>query len=227
MKIVAKALLVILFSSGITLAQKVPRVTSGVDLGTGYQDGEWVPSVTYHQELSLNNFSWFRIGWGVRAWGYYAGKSNLLPQNNTFSKDTLKLGKVTANGISFLIGANFRFGRFDIGANTDLIGLAFGLKRTSLYTKNYVFEGDDAGYYNKQVKSSPGMFNVVPLVMDKQNGQSELFVRYWITDRIGVKLGYTVGRITYLTSEKLDNGQNRFSKTYGVPYAAISFPIHQ
>ena len=50
-------------------SQDISRVTSGIDVGLGYQDKVWVPSVTYHQELSLSNFPWFRVGWGVRGWG--------------------------------------------------------------------------------------------------------------------------------------------------------------
>jgi hypothetical protein len=226
MKIFQKAFIIILLSSAFASAQRTPRVSAGIDVGTGYQDGNWVPAVTYHQELSLNNFRWFRIGWGLRAWGYYGGKANLLPQTNTSSKDTLKIGKITANGASLLFGANFRLWRFDIGANTDIVGIAFGLKRKALYSKNYIFTSDDAGYYNKLVPSTPAFLNVLPLALDKQNGQSELYIRYWVNDRIGIKLGYTHGRITYLTSEKLDNKQNRFSHTYGVPFVALSFPIN-
>ncbi|NIJ55171.1 hypothetical protein [Dyadobacter arcticus] len=221
--------LIVLFvfiSSFSAFSQSLSRVSSGIDMGVGYQDAVWVPSITYHQELSLTNFSWFRIGWGVRAWGYYAGRTNLVPQNSAFSDDTLKFGKITSNGASFLLGANFRLWKFDIGANTDLVGFAFGVKRRGLYTKSTLFEGEGAEYYNDYVPSGPSTFNVLPLALDKQNGQSELFVRYWITDRIGLKLGYVHGRVTYSSDVKLDNGQKRFSTSYGVPYAAVSFPLY-
>ncbi|WP_225865808.1 hypothetical protein [Dyadobacter aurulentus] len=207
-------------------SQSLSRVTSGIDVGVGYQDKVWVPSVTYHQELSLSNFSWFRIGWGVRAWGYYAGRTNLLPQTNAFSDDTLKLGAVSANGASFLFGANVRVWKFDIGANTDIFGIAFGLRRKALYTKSTFYEGEGRGNYNDYVPSNPATLNALPLVFDKQNGQSEIYLRYWITDRIGLKLAYVHGRMTYATAEKLDNGQKRFSTSFGVPYAAISFPLY-
>ncbi|TLV04101.1 hypothetical protein FEN17_07945 [Dyadobacter luticola] len=176
--------------------------------------------------MSLTNFPYFRVGWGVRAWGYYAGRTNLVPKSSAFSDDTLKYGRLSANGASFLFGANFRLWKFDIGANTDIVGFAFGVKRHGLYDKSKLFEGEGAPYYNSYVPSNPSAFNVLPLVIDKQNGQSEVYIRYWITDRIGLKLAYVHGRITYSTSEKLDNGQRRFSKTYGVPSASISFPLY-
>ena len=207
-------------------SKSLSRVSSGVDLGVGAKSDVWVPSAMYHQELSLNHFPWFRIGWGVRGWGYYAGKTDLAPQNSSMSGDTLKFGRISANGLSFLIGANVRFWRIEIGANTDLLGLAFVTTRSGLYTKSSLFEGEGADYYTDYVKSGPSTINILPLALDKQNGQSELFLRYWITDRIGLKLGYVHGRITYSSNIKLDNGQRRFSTTYGVPYAAISFPLY-
>jgi hypothetical protein len=226
MKIIRVVLILSIFCSLNVSAQSPARVTSGVDLGLGYQDNIWVPAITYHQELSLANFSWLRFGWGVRTWGYYAGKTNLIPKETSYSNDYLKYGKITTNGLSILAGLNFRFGNFDIGGNTDLVGLAIGAKRNGLYTKDYAFEGDEAGSYNKLVRSSPSLLNVLPVALENQNGQSELYIRYWISTTIGVKLGYVIGRTTYTTSEKLDNDQDRFSKTYAVPSLSISFPLY-
>ncbi|WP_229209059.1 hypothetical protein [Dyadobacter sediminis] len=225
MKCTRLIILLILTTTISCFAQSISRVTSGIDLGTGYKDNALVPSVMFHQELSLNNFPWFRIGWGVRTWGYYANKTNLLPQSSQFSDDTLKFGRITSNGISFLAGASIRLWKLDIGANTDLFGLAFGARRSGLYTKSSLFEGEGAAYYNQYVSSTPSLENALPLVLDKQNGQSELFVRFWFTERIGLKAGYVHGRITYTSKVRLDNGQKRFSATYGVPFAALSFPI--
>jgi hypothetical protein len=221
--------LIVLFvfiGSTQAFAQSLSRVTSGIDLGLGYQEEQWVPTIMYHQELSLANFQWFRIGWGVRTWGYYAGRTNLLPKDNAVSRDTLEFGKLTANGASFILGANVRLWKFDIGANTDIFGIAFGLRRNALYTKPTFADGEGAEYYNAYVKSNPATLNFLPLAMENQTGQSEIFLRYWITDRIGLKLGYTHGRITYAAEAKLDNGQKRFSKSYGVPHIAIAFPLY-
>jgi len=207
--------------------QSLSRVTSGVDLGLGYKDKAWVPSIMYHQNLSLSNFSWFQIGWGVRTWAYYAGRTDLAPKDNLLSGgDTLKFGKVTTNGISFLAGATVKLWKFDIGANTDLIGVAFGVRRRGLYTKSSSVEGEGAEFYNAYVPSSPTPLNAVPLFLNNNNGQSEVFLRYWITPRVGIKVGYVHGRISYTATEKLDNGQKRFSTTYGVPYAALAFPLY-
>lgn len=226
MKIIRLTLSFILLGTSLALAQTEPRVTSGIDLGVGYGDAIWVPAVTYHQELSLANFSWFRIGWGVRTWGHYEGPTNLMPKDNSVSNDYLKFGKITSNGISMLAGANVKLGRLEIGGNTDLFGIAFGVKRKALYTKNYKFEGDDAGYYNKLVKSGPNFINALPLALDNQNGMSEVYLRYWFARTVAVKVAYVVGRTTYRAAEKLDNDQNLFSKMYKVPSVSLTFPLY-
>ena len=225
MKFFKISILLIALSSITSFAQNTARVTSGVDFGVGYQDKVWVPSVMYHQELGMANFPWFRIGWGVRTWGYYAGEKNLYPSGKSFSNDYLKYSKVTSNGLSVLFGANFRLGSFDIGANTDLAGIAIGAKRNGLYSKDYIIE-DDGGYYKKLIRSKPSFINALPAVLDDQNGQSELYLRYWITTTIGVKVACVIGRTTYTTTEKLENGENRFSKNYAVPSVSVSFPLY-
>jgi hypothetical protein len=226
MKILHIAIFFFVFNSITAIAQLESRVSSGVDLGLGYQDDDWVPSVSYHQELSLNNFEWFRIGWGIRTSAHYAGPSDLYPQKNGFSSDYLKFGKLSSNSLSFMFGANFRLWRFDIGANTDIVNISVGIRRKGLYTKNYIFEDDDAGFYNQHVSSKPRFINAIPLALQDHNGQSELYLRYWISNRVGIKLGYFIGRTTYQTSEKLDNGHKLFSRTYGVPAFSIALPLN-
>lgn len=226
MKSIRLLVLFVLLGSIKAFSQDLSRVTSGIDLGTGYQDKVWVPSVTYHQELSLTNFPWFRVGWGVRAWGYYAGRTDMFPKSNALSSDTLKFGGLSANGVSFLLGANFRVWKFDIGANTDLFGVAFGLKRRALYANSGLYDEEGGQYYNTYLSSGPATLHLLPLALDRQSGQSEAYVRFWITDRIGLKLAYVHGRMTYAAPHKLENGQTRYSTTFGVPYAALSFPLY-
>lgn len=225
MKIIRLVVALFLLSTVGSQAQYVSRVTSGVDLGTGYDDKAWAPSVMYHQNLSINGFSWFNLSWGVRTSAFYTGAKTLLPPNNIAGGDSLKFGKLTSNSLSVLAGITLRFGKFDIGANTDLFGIAIGLKRKGYYLKNSFPQGEDSEYYNTHVSSSPNFFNVVPLAADKNSGQSEIFLRYWFTQRVGVKVGYIHGRQTYKTEVKLAN-QDRFSTTYDMPYIAISFPLY-
>lgn len=219
----------LLISSVQVKAQSLSRVTQGVDIGVGSDLDKtntlWSPSVTYHQELSLKNFSMFQIGWGVRAYGAYnSGRTDLTPKSSATAFDTLSFGKITSTGISFLVGASVKLGPVEIGVNTDLVGIAFGARRRGLYATTYT-DGVGAEYNNKYVYSAPSNLNALPLIFGNQNGQSEIFARIWIAHQVGFKVGFKYGRNTYTSEEKLDNGQTRFSKTYSMPFAAISFPI--
>ena len=106
---------------------------------------------------------------------------------------------------------------------------AFGSKRHALYPKTTTTPGVGQDFYNKQVSTAPSNFNALPLFFAKQNGQSEIFARIWVTRNLGIKLGYLAGRIVYVTKNLdgkkvvLDNGQRHFASAYGMPYAALSF----
>ncbi|WP_025761459.1 hypothetical protein [Dyadobacter tibetensis] len=219
-------LILCLFSASLQ-AQSLSRVTSGLDLGLGYQgtDKIWAPAIMYHQDLSLKHFPWMRLGWGVRTYGIYGGASQLAPKASASAGDTLSLGKISTNGISFLISASVSFGPVEIGANTDLIGLAFGTKRSALYTSASL-DGEGAEFYNSYVKAGPSSLNALPLLLSNNNGQSEIYARIWFNNRFGVKLGYNFGQTSYSSVEKLDNGQTRFSTDYHYPYLGLTFPLY-
>ncbi len=217
----------LLFSFNLK-AQSLSRVTQGVDLGFGSDfkspSATWGPSAMYHQELSLKNFSMLRIGWGVRAYGLYTGLANLVPRSAASSGDSLSFGSTNTFGVSFLLGASINFGMVEIGANTDLAGIAFGPRRSGLYSSN-TLEGEGASYYNDYVYASPTSVNTMPLLFSNQNGQSEIYARIFLVRQIGLKVGYKFGNTVLISEVKLNNSQRRFAAPYSFPYAALTFPI--
>jgi len=221
----------ILLGTGMSYGQKQPQVTAGFDVGAGFNKNSVAPSVLYHEESGFNRLQWLKVGLGIRAWGYHSGTTNLYSQENSFSTDTLRYRNVSASGISFVAGVSVRVWKIDLGANTDLAGFSFGSRRKGFYSKNTSIQGDGAAYYNNWVSTAPVIFNMVPLAFTKSSGQSELYARIWFTRKLGLKLGYTHGRIAYLTKDVegnrayLDHGQRRFSNTFGMPYAAVSFAL--
>ncbi|MCE7067709.1 hypothetical protein [Dyadobacter sp. CY326] len=213
--------------------QTQSQASAAIDVGTGFSnDNSWAPSVLYYEQVSLNRAPWFRFGLGIRAWGYYADRTNLYTRTDS-PQDYLEYDKVSVNGLSFVVGANLRFWKIDLGVNTDLIGASFGSKRSGFYEKSTNTPGVGAPNYNKWLKTSPVIFNAVPLFVENYNGQSEAYARIYIGRRIGVKIGYLYGHVAYRTRNKndskvfLDNNQRRISQNYGVPYAAVSFPLFQ
>ncbi|NIJ51070.1 hypothetical protein [Dyadobacter arcticus] len=208
--------------------QNQSNVSAGIDVGTGFQQYAWGPSVLYHEEIGFNKAPWLKFGLGIRGWGYYGGRTNLFTKDEN---NYLEYGDVSANGLSFVIGANISFWRIDLGVNTDLAGLSFGSKRHGYYEKTTTAPGIGEPYYNTWLATSPVLVNALPLALKNYNGQSEAYARIHITRNIGIKLGYVYGQIAYATKKidgnkvLLDDRQRRFYNTYGMPYAALSFAI--
>lgn len=231
MKILKGLIAILLLNTTFTHAQYTSPIAAGVDVGTGVGSNSWAPSISYHEEIGSSKLPWLRFGLGFRAWGYYAGRTNLETKRIAGIKDYLEYRDVSINGLSFLVGANVSFWKLDIGVNTDLIGLTYGSKRHGYYEKNAPTNGTGAPNYNQWLASKPTLFNALPLVLRRNSGQSEAFVRFKAGRRIGVKVGYTYGRVTYTTKKiddfnvYLDNNQRHVSKLYGLPYAALAFGL--
>jgi len=220
-------IILLVITVSLAFGQRISRVSSGVDLGTGIQGSAWSPSINYYQGLHPANARWMMFQWGLKGWGFHDGYSELTAPGNLLQSDTLYFNKVSNYGISFMIGLGFKFGNLELGVNTDLISLAFGAKRDGLYQiSNFSSAPEEVvKYHNNFVSSSPSFFNVLPAGIKAQNGQSEIYVRYRISKQFGIKAGYLVGQQSYTTTVKLNNNQNRFSGTYGMPFIALAFPV--
>ena len=228
-------LLILVFSgtSGVTAQTKSP-VSAGIDIGSGFKSTGWSPSMQYHQELRFRQFPFLKFGLGLRGWGYFDGKTDLFSQNSEAPKDTLQFRNVSQSGLSVIGGLSLSLWKIDFGVNTDLFGLLFGAERRGFYSKSdMVTPGQGESYYNKWVPASPNVFNVLPLVVKDNSGQSEIYARIWLSRRLGLKVAYVYGQLAYSTGKidgtrvLLDNGHRRFSENYGIPYAGLSFYIDE
>lgn len=231
MKILKGLLIILLLNATSTHAQYTSPIAGGVDAGVGLGSNSFAPSIMYHEEIGSQRLPWLRLGLGFRAWGYYAGRTNLDTKRIAGIEDYLEYRDVSVNGVSFLIGANVSFWKLDIGVNTDLLGLTYGTKRHGYYEKTVPTNGTGEPNYNQWLATKPTMFNLLPLALRRNTGQSEAFVRFKATRKVGVKLGYIYGRLTYTTKKVdgfnvyLDNSQRHVSKVYGLPYVALAFAV--
>jgi hypothetical protein len=231
MKILKGLIIVLLLNATFAHAQNSSPIAAGVDVGTGLGSNSWAPSIMYHEEIGSQKLPWLRLGLGFRGWGYYAGRTNLDTKRIAGIEDYLEYRNVSINGISFLAGVNVSFWKLDIGVNTDLLGLSYGSKRHGYYEKNVPTNGTGKPHYNQWLAGKPTLFNALPLALRKNSGQSEAFVRFKASRRLGVKVGYTYGRVTYTTKKSsgfnvyLDNSQRHVSKVYGLPYVALAFAV--
>ncbi len=231
MKILKGLVIVLLLNTTFTHAQNSSPIAGGVDVGIGLGSNSWAPSIMYHEEIGSQKLPWLRLGLGFRAWGYYAGRTNLDTKRIAGIEDYLEYRDVSINGISFLAGVNVSFWKLDIGVNTDLLGFTYGSKRHGYYEKTVPTGGTGKPHYDSWLASKPTLFNILPIALRKNSGQSEAFVRFKASRKLGVKVGYTYGRVTYTTKKidgfnvYLDNSQRHVSKIYGLPYVALAFAV--
>ncbi len=210
-------------------AQRISRVTSGLDVGTGFATNEFAPSLLYYQAISPRNLPWFQISAGMRVWSYFGNDASLAAPSGTSRDDVMRLSRVTATGANFMVGVNFHLAqRIDLGVNTDLFGIAFGKRRNAIYSLGNPLTAPDSirTLNGTEIGIAPTNLNAIPSLYRPNNGQTEAFLRIWITQRVGIKLGYVVGRIAYRSDNALNNGQKRFSFGYEMPYISAAFPLY-
>lgn len=227
-----KILIVILLMGVGTVtgyAQRISRVLSGIDIGTGYADQQWGPSFLYFQALDLPKAPWIQLNGGIRVWSYFADDINLTAPSGTSQSDIMQLSRVTATGANFVLGVNLRLAKVvDIGVNADMLGIAFGKRRNAIYRLASVASAPDSirKLNGNEFGVAPANLNIVPFFKTKNNGQAEAFVRFWINQRFGFKVSYVLGQVAFRTDNKLNNGQRRFSSTYQMPYLSLCFPLY-
>ncbi len=226
------AALLLNFCAFTTQAQRLSRVSAGLDIGTGIGKGNFSPSLLYYQTLQPANAPWIRLTGGARVWNYQAQDTYLTAPGGRSMNDTMQLSRASATGVSFVMGLSLNVAnRVDIGVNADLLSFAFGKRRSATYRladPSSVAESDTLSLKlnGKGVDIAPANLNVVPAFLRNNNGQAEAFVRIWFGKQIGLKFGYMIGQISYRADNKLNNGQKRFSTGYQMPYVALSFPLY-
>jgi hypothetical protein len=177
----------------------------------------------------------FKIGYGVRFTSQFGKNLNYTtapaiitskqrgPQV-LFSKiyneniDTFYVTKAQNNMLNASINLQYSFTpKFEIGFNIDAIGFTFGAKTSGGYKAQ-------ANYPSNLQNGSPTVFNAL-LVSDNDFGSlnSELYARYWLTNKIALRAGASFMFTEYTTGNKLRLDNNRFRNKSLMPMLAVTF----
>ena len=119
--------------------------------------------------------------------------------NNFINIDSIKYASTQVN--SFNLSINIQYTtkeKIDIGFNIDAIGFSFGKKETGEYI---AYQSTS----NNTIQSAkPTPFNLL-LVSDNDLGSlnSELFIRYWLSPKWGLRAGASFLFTEYTTDNKL------------------------
>lgn len=255
MKKVLAGLLTLLSIQSFAQSPVSARLSSGYDLGMAYTKGHYNPSLAYYQLINIGQRRMFSLGWTLRVGAfygdnlnYYTAPARLTREKTGFESlgaplvtrniDTIRYDYVTMTSASVGIRGQINLGRLTIGASADLLGLTLGRQRTGRYrssTGQFTVQGtsgrDSANVFfqgaNVFQQSRPGRTNL-RLLGDNDLGtlSMEVYARYSISQRIGVKAGYQ-WLTTEMTVQNRDiiADNNRFRHRVGMPYLALTFPV--
>lgn len=202
------------------------------DLSLGVSSGQFSGALSWVHFHGIGKKKKMKIGYGVRFTGYTGNDLNyitapakltsgqtgpqvLFTEIDPANYDTLFLSTARVNAFNASINLQYSFSKnFDIGFNIDAVGISFGSSQTG----KYLAEKRPVTMSEIQ-EAKPTAFNAL-LISDNDLGtlNSELFVRYWIKNKIGIKAGLGFLFTEYTTTNKLvlDNDRWRNKSMMGM-----------
>ena len=229
-------IVIILAINSLCSAQKQTQRTAdfAVAAGNGFS-----PAVSVNKLWGLGPKNKFSVGVGLRFTGLYGGQRDYItaPARLTSGKtgpqvlfvesilsnlDTLSLTQTAVGYINIPIYLQYSFSKkFEIGLNIDALGLGFGGKQSGR------FSAKESKSLNNTIQSAkPTAFNLL-LVSDNDLGSlnSEIYARYWINNKIGIRAGLSFQFVEYTTERLLTFENDRFRSKNLLPMFALSYKL--
>ena len=160
----------------------------------------------------------FAIGYGIRYTGAVAqngeyvtapakvSEGNFFKKQNEAKLDTLVLPNSQVHALNASIVLSYTFSKkFKAGFNIDVLGFSFGGKQTG------VFQASSEGRAESTEEAKVTNLNLL-LTGDYDWGSlnSELYVKYFINEKMALRLGLSFLFTEYTTTRKLTFDNDRF-----------------
>ena len=241
-----KKVILYLFLSVITFnlsAQGLDKTYKTFDLAVGSGGGGFSPALSFTQSWGLGKSNRFKIGYVVRATSYFGGKADFrtAPARFTSGKssfaalmaddivaniDTFRVNSFQTNALNIGIILQYALSnKLEIGVNIDATGKTWGGTVTGdLISKRNKRKFQDG---STSSPSNPETYNFL-LVSDSDIGSlnSEIYARYWVTNKIGIRAGVSY-QFVELTTEKKVEINGRLNDTWRLkstmPIVAVSY----
>jgi hypothetical protein len=217
-KILAFSLLILSSISYLQAQDEKPTFFGDLELDLTLNVGErtFMNATSANKIFGLGQKKKFKLGFGLRGSSFFGdrlhyttapakitsgktGPAVLFTENIEENIDSLLLGSSQVNFLNIDVHLGYAFSpKFDIGFNIDVIGFSFGKNQTN--TATFISEGNNVS----TPSAKPTTFNIL-LISDNDRGSlnSEIFGRYWINDKIGIKLGASFAFAEYTTNTKV------------------------
>ena len=240
-----KVILYVLLSV-ITLnlaAQGLDKTYKTLDLAVGGGGGGFSPALSFTQSWGLEKSNRFKIGYVVRVTSYFGGKADFRTAPARFTSgessfsalfaddiianiDTFSVKSFQTNALNIGIILQYALSnKLEIGVNIDATGKTWG----GTVSGDLISKKNKRKFQDGSTSSSanPETFNFL-LVSDSDIGSlnSEVYVRYWVTNKIGIRAGIS-HQFAELTTEKKVEINGRLNDTWRLkttmPIFAVSY----
>jgi hypothetical protein len=212
------------------------------DLATSASNDQFSEALAWSHLHGIGKKGKIQIGYGVRFTNFVAANKYYTTAPAKFTSTTQNIGTIFSetiienidtittatsitNSINLAIYLQYQISqKFDVGFNIDAIGFSFGPQKDF----NIISSSFDPNQSPVQ-RGSPTRFNLL-LTSDNDIGSlnSEFYLRYWLTRKIGIRTGYTFLFSEYRTEKNLsfDSGRivnDRYRYKAGMALLAVTF----
>jgi hypothetical protein len=223
MKNITLFLLLTITSFSIS-AQEFKDSYKTVDLALGGGKGGFSPAVSFTQMWGLGKSKRFQIGYGVRVTSYFGGAADFRTAPAKFTSgtssfsalfsddivaniDTFRVKSFQTNALNISINLQYALSKkLEVGFNIDATGKTWGgtVSGDLISTKNKRKFKDGT----TTSEANPETWNFL-LISDSDIGSlnSEIYARYWVTDKIGIRAGASFQFVELTTDKKVEINQ--------------------
>ena len=231
-----RSLIIGLFLLPLGVVAQKNSTTADIALAAG--SGAFSSAVSVNKLWGFGERGKFKVGLGLRLTSIFAknldyrtapasltsGKQSfvaLFTEDIAANIDTLRLPQSQTNALNLNVHLQYSFSsRLDLGFNIDAIGVSFGGKQSG----EYLARSQGRPLSIEAAKVTP--FNLL-LVSDSDRGSlnSELYARYWVRPKVGIRAGLSFQFWEYTTDRKLAFNNDRFRDKILMPLLAVSFRL--
>lgn len=140
------------------------------------------------------------VGYGVQFSSFYGQGTTLVTKASDVvgMRDTLMIRNAEVHSLNLTFHLEIRpFSWLYLGASLDLAGFSLGPKRTAYIQGPNFPEGGEL------INTRPQYGNLFLFgTRDKGSLNSQFFLKFWPTDFLSIKLGYSIYHVNYVAAEK-------------------------
>lgn len=222
-------LLLVLFASGVVLAQDPAKSRLSADLGLSigaqqYGGHAWLSNMHF-----LGAKRKIGIGYGIRWNSYFGTDQNFTSAPPEFAgkedkEGTLTVANAQIHSLNLAIFLQYNItSKLEAGFNIDAIGFSFGGEQASAFAPPGTGTSSTAAYLAKPTSTNLLLIGA----NDTGSLYSEFFVKYKLNERLAIKAAFSYYFLEYTTNNPIaaNDNNDRFRNSASMVGLGVSYTI--